>query len=149
MDIYDALRQDHETVKDLLKKLQNTAEDDASARETLLATLRDMLEIHTTFEEEVFYPAVAERQEAKDEIADAIDEHDEAMTMVEELEDMDDDSPEWTEQLTMLSDALHLHIEEEETEIFDMARETIERQRAEQMAKDYARQKQERLQRSA
>src|SRR5690554_1640451 len=101
MDIYDALRQDHDRVKTLLKDLQNTGENDAAAQETLLTALKQELEIHTAFEEEVFYPVVAEQKEAADEIADAIDEHDEAMTILEELEGMGAGTPEWQEQLAM------------------------------------------------
>lgn len=148
MNIYDALKQDHEKVKDMLQKLQNGSSGD-KGQEKLLSTLKQELDIHATFEEEVFYPAVAEREEAKEEIADAIDEHDEAMSLLEELEEMDIGSSEWTEQVKTLSDALNQHIQEEETEIFEMARETIDQQRATQMAKEYEQQKQERMKQSA
>jgi len=149
MDIYDALRQDHDRVKTLLKDLRNTGENDAAAQETLLTALKQELEIHTAFEEEVFYPVVAEQKEAADEIADAIDEHDEAMTILEELEGMGAGTPEWQEQLAMLVDTLDQHIENEELEIFRMAKETIDGERAAQMAKDYQQQKQQRMQASA
>ena len=148
MNIYDALKQDHQKVRDILQELQDSS-DGGKNPEKLLSTLKQELEIHSTFEEEVFYPAVAERQEAKEEIADAIDEHDEAMSLLEELEDMDSASPEWAEQVKTLSDAINHHVEEEESEIFEMARETIDQQRATQMAKEYQQQKQERMKQSA
>ncbi|MGS1012998.1 hemerythrin domain-containing protein [Rhodanobacter sp. UC4450_H17] len=57
MDAIQLLKADHKKVKELLAELAKTTTRAAKTRSELLAQIRVDLEVHTTIEEEIFYPA--------------------------------------------------------------------------------------------
>lgn len=57
MNAIELLKKDHETVKDLLNKLEETTERAVQTRKKLLARIEQELKIHTELEEQIFYPA--------------------------------------------------------------------------------------------
>ncbi len=130
-DIYAVLHQDHERVAGLLARLTKAGDGD---REALLKQIKTELERHNPAEEIVFYPKLKEA--AGDLIDEAIDEHDEAESMLNELESMSPDSEEWTERCTELQHAVQEHIEEEESEIFKVAREVFNEDQARQLGEE-------------
>ena len=58
MDAIQLLKADHKKVKELLAELAKTTTRAAKTRSELLAQIRVDLEVHTTIEEEIFYPAL-------------------------------------------------------------------------------------------
>jgi hemerythrin superfamily protein len=92
-DIYDLLVNDHNKVKDLLTKIQST--DSEETRQKLFSEVKQELEIHTTFEENIFYPQAREKTGMEEAIEEALDEHDEAKQLLEALADMEPTSEEW------------------------------------------------------
>jgi iron-sulfur cluster repair protein YtfE (RIC family) len=134
-DIYDLLVKDHNKVKDLLNKIQST--DSEEARQKLFAEVKQELEIHTTFEENVFYPQVREKTGMEEAIEEALDEHDEAKQLLEVLASMEPTSEEWMETIDELSDALSHHISEEEQELFPAARKKVDPTEADKMGREY------------
>src|SRR3546814_1225307 len=87
MSIYDRLHEDHERAKETIDRIKDTTEDAREVRGSLFAQLKNDLQVHTQFENQVFYPAVAENPQAKDLVEDGIDEHEDAEALLEELED--------------------------------------------------------------
>ena len=68
----NALKEDHDKVKDLFEKFGETGSSAAKAKivsEALMA-----LKVHATVEEELFYPAVRQTIEDEDGIMDEADE---------------------------------------------------------------------------
>lgn len=145
MSIYDRLHEDHERAKETIDRIKDTTEDAREVRGSLFAQLKNDLQVHTQFENQVFYPAVAENPQAKDLVEDGIDEHEDAEALLEELDEGDKGSLDWIDRLEQLEDVLLHHIEDEENEIFKFARETISAAQAKEMAEQYERQKQEGL----
>ena len=77
MNAIELLKKDHKTVKSLLAKLMDTTERAIKTRSELLEKIRTEVSIHTTLEEELFYPAF-NKAGAKDEakmVAEAKEEH--------------------------------------------------------------------------
>lgn len=139
--IYDMLRNDHQTVRTALERIIGSGSGAEKTREDLFAKLKDELEIHTKFEEEVFYPTFREDKndkEAREEVKDALDEHKEAKQMLAKLEKMDKTSDEFVETIKELKEALEHHIHDEEDEIFPQARQAVSDEEAEDMARKYA-----------
>lgn len=135
MDVYEKLAQDHQKTRETIAELKQAGEGSAKARDVLFQRLRADLEAHVAFEEEVFYPAVAEDDDSKDEVEEAIAEHDEATALLEELAALDKGSEEFALRLDELEQALDHHISEEEGEVFQAARESISAERAVEMAR--------------
>jgi hemerythrin-like domain-containing protein len=77
--------------------------------------------VHTTLEEEVFYPAVREAIEDEDLLNEAAVEHESAKMLIDQLENMDPDDPNYHATFTVLGEYVKHHIKEEETEMFPQA----------------------------
>jgi iron-sulfur cluster repair protein YtfE (RIC family) len=133
MEIYQRLKQDHDRVKELL----NTLKTAGAERERLFAELKQDLEIHALFEEEVFYPAIAEKADAGDQIDQAIEEHDQVTSMLEDLQEMEKSDDEFPERIEELAEALAAHIEMEEDELFRLGREALDQREAEDLGRKY------------
>jgi iron-sulfur cluster repair protein YtfE (RIC family) len=133
-DIYELLSKDHNKVRELIDKIQSTSEE---TRRELFSELKQELEIHTTFEENVFYPQAREKTGMDEKIEDAMEEHDEAKQLLEALADMDPASEEWMETLEELADALGQHIKHEEQELFPVARKKVDPTEADKMGHEY------------
>jgi iron-sulfur cluster repair protein YtfE (RIC family) len=125
MDALTLLKQDHDHVKTILEKLDATTERAEVGRERGLANLKTQLQAHETIEEEIFYPALKEHAEAKDIVLEAYEEHDVVDTIMAELETTPYDDETWAAKFTVMRENLEHHIEEEEGEMFDQARQAM------------------------
>src|SRR5215831_14199649 len=65
MKATDLLKRQHREVKGLFKKIEDT--ENSSERRKLMTTIAQELKVHTTIEEEIFYPAMREVQSKKAE----------------------------------------------------------------------------------
>ena len=145
MTIFERLEEDHQHARQLLDQL--LAAGSKRSRERLFGQLKQELDVHAMFEEEVFYPAIAEAEDAaQEEMDQAVEQHDEVTSLLENLNEMDLSSDEAAPLLDQLATALDQHIQEEETELFDLAREIIDDERAAEMAEQYDAAKKEFLQ---
>ncbi|WP_296234035.1 hemerythrin domain-containing protein, partial [uncultured Pseudomonas sp.] len=72
MNAIELLKKDHETVKDLLSKLEGTTERAVQTRKKLLLKIEQELKVHTELEEQIFYPAFR-RAGSKDDAVLAIE----------------------------------------------------------------------------
>ena len=143
--IYDLLHQDHEKVKRALDRILDTTDGAAKTREKLFSEIKHDLELHTRFEEDVFYPQFRDASaddDADDEVEDALEEHAEAKTMLEKLAAMDKTSEEFVETIEELKQALEHHISDEEEEMFPQAREALDEDTARRMGDRYQQMKQ-------
>lgn len=138
--IYELLHRDHEKVKRALNRILDTSERAKKTRETLFSEIKADLELHTKFEEEVFYPEFRKAKrdaEARQEIKDALEEHDEAKGMLAEIAGMDKTSEAFVEKIGALKEALEHHISDEEDEMFPQAKSAMDDAAAEAMGKRY------------
>jgi hemerythrin-like domain-containing protein len=85
------------------------------------------LEVHTTLEEEFFYPAMKRNtdQDGKDLVAEAIEEHHVVATLMEELKGLDPKDERYDAKFKVLMENVEHHIEEEEGEMFPEAEEML------------------------
>lgn len=125
MDVYEILKEDHETVAKLLKKLDKTSEETAEEREKLFLELKTELTFHAYIEELLFYPLLKDKKESKEITLEAYEEHRLVKTLLEELDDMSKDSEEWLGKFRVLKENVEHHVEEEEGELFEKARNVL------------------------
>jgi hypothetical protein len=79
--------------------------------------------MHTTLEEEIFYPAVreVESKKAEDAVDEALEEHHVVKLVLAELPSVDPSDDRFEAKMTVLSELIEHHVEEEETEMFKLA----------------------------
>jgi hemerythrin-like domain-containing protein len=130
MDIYEILEEDHETVGELLKKLDETTEQAAKTREKLFLELKTELNLHSYMEELHFYPLLKDRKDSKEVTLEAYEEHRLIKSLLEELDNKAKDSEEWTAKFKVLKENIEHHIKEEEGELFAAARKILSSEKA-------------------
>src|SRR3546814_512274 len=87
------LHEDHRKVEQIFKKLRGTTDRAKKTRLDLCNKLKHELLAHAEFEEAVFYPAIRERNGA--DISEALEEHQQVKSMLEEIEQMEPASAEF------------------------------------------------------
>jgi len=130
MTIYEALKKDHDEMKELLGELVMIEDHDEEDRELLLNKIRDELIPHSRAEESVFYNSLRLLDAAKDIVMHRYQEHMEAEALLRKLEARRDIDQEWTETAKQLKKAVEQHIEEEEGRVFAVAQELFTREEA-------------------
>jgi hemerythrin-like domain-containing protein len=118
----DLLEEDHEKVKKAFKQFEKMDRSDAEGCRELVETVCAELRVHTTVEEEIFYPAVREAIEDEDLMNEAAVEHETAKMLIEQLENMEPDDPNYFATFTVLGEYVMHHVKEEEGEMFPEAK---------------------------
>jgi AAA+ superfamily predicted ATPase len=115
------LKKQHQEVKGLFRKVDKM--EDATARQDLVAQIIGRLTVHATIEEEMFYPAVRSlwTQKAEDSILEALEEHHVVKLVLEELPTVDPEDEHFSAKMTVLSELVEHHADEEEEEMFVLA----------------------------
>ncbi|HEX3176094.1 MAG TPA: hemerythrin domain-containing protein [Methylomirabilota bacterium] len=129
MKATDLLKKQHRSVEKLFKKAQNT--EDARGRRQLMEQIASELQMHTKIEEEIFYPAVRETgtSKASEMVDEAFEEHHVVKLVLEELPKVDPEDERFEAKMTVLSELVEHHVEEEEGEMFPMAEKKLGAQR--------------------
>jgi hypothetical protein len=111
-DAIALLKADHRQVADWFEQFEKARTDD---RKLSLATqICDALTVHTTIEEEIFYPAFLEATEDKDLHHEAEIEHDAAKRLIAEIEASSPDDDYYDSKVKVLSEMIKHHVKEEE-----------------------------------
>jgi hemerythrin superfamily protein len=118
------LKDDHERVEKAFKEFEKLDREDAKTAYELAMTVCADLKVHTALEEEVFYPAVRESIHDEDIMNEAGVEHETAKMLIEQLENMQPDDPNFHATFTVLGEYVMHHVKEEEGEMFRAALKT-------------------------
>jgi hemerythrin superfamily protein len=129
-DVVELILADHREFERLLRELRNRETD----RTAVLAELADLLVAHAEAEEREVYPTLKRKApEDAEEIEHGAEEHAEGHEALLALLRTDaDDEDAFEEALEELSEALTHHLDEEERDVLNAARESVpDEQRAE------------------
>ncbi|MGM0561406.1 MAG: hemerythrin domain-containing protein [Pseudomonadota bacterium] len=133
MDIFEAIEQDHQEIRRLIHRLRGLEEDDRSNQDKVFEELKALLLRHHEAEERTFFYALLDDKTARHEGMHALQEHGEHKKVLEQLDEMRPGSDNWWERFAELEhDILH-HLEEEEEDIFPLARKVFSKQEAEEL----------------
>jgi (p)ppGpp synthase/HD superfamily hydrolase len=115
------LKKQHKEVRSFFKKIEKT--ENARERRQLMEQIVTALEAHTTIEEEMFYPAVRglETKKAEEMVDEAFEEHHVVKLVLKELPSVEPDDERFEAKMTVLSELIEHHVEEEEQEMFKLA----------------------------
>jgi hemerythrin-like domain-containing protein len=126
-DAVEMLKHDHAQVKDLFRQYEAAGDRAYQKKQRIAEEVFTELEVHTTLEEELFYPAMKRKtdQNGKDLVAEAMEEHHVVTTLMEELKGLDPKDERYDAKFKVLMDNVEHHIEEEEGEMFPEAEEVL------------------------
>ena len=133
MDIYTLLRADHRRTSELFDRIE--AADNTKERDALFEQLKRELRVHKEAEEATFYAALSLLPEISDRIEEALEEHVDIDELLDEFEEMDEESS-FAGQLAELREEVEHHVGEEENDIFHEARELLTEEQAERIAEE-------------
>jgi hemerythrin superfamily protein len=111
-DAIALLKADHRQVEAWFSQF---AKSKSKQKKQQLATnICDALTVHTTIEEEIFYPAFIEATGDKDMHHEAVVEHAGAKSLIAEIQAMSPDDDYYDAKVTVLSEMIKHHVKEEE-----------------------------------
>jgi len=137
MNIYDRIKKDHDEARELMSEIKETSDQAVKTRQRLFDRFKREMWVHHKLEEAVFYNTLAKSRQTRDEAFEAINEHHVANGLLEELDSVPVDSPEWASKFGVLSELVEHHMDEEEEETFAEARELLNDEDAETMGEKF------------
>jgi len=136
-DIFARIKTDHDTIRGLLDK---TEKANGSGR-AVFEELQRELWAHSKVEEGVFYASLKKAKEAKSETVEGLNEHHLINGLLDELNAMKTTDSGWKEKLQVLGELVRHHLDEEEEELFEEAKEALDKDRAAELGSAYAERK--------
>lgn len=128
MNALDLLIADHNRFRGMFSRFRAAHEAaDAETMIELAGKVFEDLEVHTTIEEDIFYPAVHDiEQEIGETVDEGIQEHHVVKVLMEELGQVEPASVEWWAKMMVLIENVEHHAEEEETSLFPPVRSAMQ-----------------------
>ena len=133
MDAMELLKNDHEQVKKILEEIDSTTEKGVKTREELFTKFKSEMTVHERIEEEIFYPRLTEQAKTKEIALEGFEEHHVVDMVMAELDDVPFDDETWGAKFTVMKENIEHHVEEEEGEMFKLARQALESDELEEL----------------
>ena len=111
-DAISLLKADHRQVEAWFKQFGNT--DSKQRKGTLAGRICEALKVHTTIEEEIFYPAFLAATQDQDMHHEAEVEHVGAKRLIRTIEETDPEDDYFAARVKVLSEMIKHHVKEEE-----------------------------------
>jgi hypothetical protein len=124
-DILKTLQAEHDELRDLFEEMKGTTDRATKKRGDLLLKIKAGLLPHAKWEEQVFYPAFAERadRDGLQTHAEAVEEHRAVeKTVLPDVHSAEFDTPQFAGRVKVLGEMIDHHATEEENTMFKMAR---------------------------
>jgi hemerythrin-like domain-containing protein len=118
MNAFQLLKEDHQKVSGIFQQLESTTERAEKTR-------NEELTIHAKIEESIFYPSIKRAAETREIVLEGFEEHHVVKMLLKELESMPVDTEQWAAKLKVLQENVEHHVEEEEQEMFQKARQVL------------------------
>ncbi len=136
MNIYEAIKKDHDIQRDLCRKLVETS-GDSEQRKSIWRELKMELQVHAVAEERHFYKPLISTDKMQEDARHGMAEHHEMDDLIEELDDTDMSSPHWLATAEKLKEKVEHHLKDEEKEFFGRAKKVYSADEAQNLAKNY------------
>jgi hemerythrin-like domain-containing protein len=141
-ELFQILIKQHREVDGMLTQLAES--DDPELRIKLFPVLKQQLIAHAKAEEKTFYVRLARAGE-QGEAKHAKHEHKDIEAAIEQVEALDSDDEGWSAALEHLTETVQHHVEEEEGDVFDAARSSIDADVLDQLADEFMAQRKKEL----
>src|SRR5581483_3621545 len=134
MNPYDLLKNDHDKVSDLFKRIESAS---GKAKLAGFRKLKAELDVHTMIEETIFYPALKNAAESRDLTLEAYEEHRVIKDLLAELAAAEP-GDQWDAKFTVLKENVEHHVDEEEGDLFKKAKDVLSTEQAEALGDQVA-----------
>ncbi len=138
---FDILKQDHDKVRDMFEQIAE--DEEAENREEMFAGLQSELQEHLDLEEKFFYPVLDQNEETHDKALEAYEEHHVAKMVLSEFSGLDMEDDRWDAKIKVLQELVFHHLDEEEKNVFKMAKKALEPDQIKQITDQIQQQKSE------
>jgi hemerythrin-like domain-containing protein len=145
-DAIALLKEDHKKVKSLFGDLEKSSMRGGPRAQKLVAQIDKELKIHSTIEEEIFYPAFRDAVQSKDDkkmYFEAIEEHHVVKLVLPEVKEGGMATEEFAAKCKVLKELVEHHADEEEKEMFKEARKVLSRAELQELGDRMAMRKKE------
>ena len=145
-DAIALLKADHKKVKSLFADLEKSSMRGGPRAQKLVAQIDKELTIHTTIEEEIFYPAFRDAVRSKDDkkmYFEAKEEHHVVKLVLPEVKEGGMAVEEFAAKCKVLKELVEHHADEEEKEMFPEARKVLGRAELQELGDRMAARKKE------
>ena len=136
MNIFEAIRKDHDIQRELLDQLVETS-GDTKKRDEIFKSLRLELKVHADAEERHYYKPLISSDMMQDKARHGIAEHHEIDELVAKLEETDYDSSAWLKIAKDLKHKVEHHLEDEEQKFFQLSGKVLSDKQKTDLADDY------------
>jgi hemerythrin superfamily protein len=137
MNVLELLKQDHDNVKNLFEKFERTGKSSAERRSELFSQIRLELILHSRVEEEIFYPALKSHNgEGRKLVGEALREHKDIEELLRQLMHVQIQDPRFDDRFAALMEDVEEHVDQEEGQIFQFAKENCPEDQLEEMANE-------------
>lgn len=123
------LKDDHEKVMDLFEEIEENGSE-ADQAQTLFDQIQKELQVHMEGEEKFFYPALEHEEDAREQVLEAYEEHNVVKMLLKQFGKQRPGDERWMAKVKVLKEIIEHHVEEEEKEMFKMARKALEADQA-------------------
>jgi hemerythrin len=138
--ILGKLHRDHQAVMRLTTDINEQVDTGSGSYGRLFAELKQELRAHFAAEEAVLYGELDQHAEYKDDVRDGREEHEEIEEILADLERCDDEE-EWLATFQELEEAIEHHVREVEGEVFAAASRALGKDRLQELAEAFTREK--------
>jgi hemerythrin superfamily protein len=129
-EIYELLAREHEEIGELLHELVSARGKIAAE---LLTRVRLKLVPHSRAEAAVFYPRLLDDDRTAEKVRVSLAEHRQVDALLGELLAMSPRDDHWAARARVLADMVGRHVDEEEGELFPLARRVLDPQEAQRL----------------
>ncbi len=121
-DAVAMLKADHKKVSGLFEDFEKSRA--ATVKKRLVAQICLELTVHTTLEEEIFYPAVKAALKDHELVPEANVEHASVKDLIAQVEGVEPDGEVYDARVKVMGEFVKHHVKEEQNEMFPKAKKT-------------------------
>lgn len=135
MDITKHIVDDHDEIRELSRKARETQDD--------FATFSQAVKTHSKAEEHALYKPLEKLDEFNERVKMNGREHKEVEELLNQMESLSVEDPQWEQNMKKVTDALDMHMREEETDLFPRIKDALTEEKLVDMGDNYLFQKEE------
>jgi len=133
-DLFELLRQDHDRIRRYFQMISNPESARMTDRKEVFQSLQEELLVHMEAEERFFYTALERRDELRQRVLENYEEHQVAKLLIGAFTSLASDDARWQAKLAVLRRLMDRHMNEEEQELFGIAKEVLSAEQAQGIA---------------
>jgi hemerythrin-like domain-containing protein len=121
-DAIAMLKEDHKKVSALFEEFEKARS--VNRKKQIVATICHELTVHTTLEEEIFYPAFKAALKDKELVPEANVEHASVKDLIAQVQDKEPSGEDYDAKVKVMGEFVKHHVKEEQNEMFPKARKS-------------------------